>query len=281
MQYQKLIIDGPYLARRSYGAPYKLTTSKGLDSTLIHSFMRTLKSLHKQFNPKEIIITWESHGTKSWRREMLPSYKPRSGSVGNEYYDELRDLQVLLHLLNIKQYYSPNNEADDVIARLTVDNQGKFIKDENILIFTVDKDIMQLVNSFIHIWNGKEMITEETVMEKFGVKPHQIPDYLAIVGDTSDNIKGIDKYGPKKARNILSDYGDIDNIPNSQPLYQYLQKLTMNKRLTLLNRSCVLETIPNENFKSEKTLISLLDKYELKKVKENIEAYKLIGGRDE
>jgi len=263
MQCQTLIIDGPYLAHRSYGAPYKLTTTTGLDATMIHSFMRTLKSLYKQFKPKEIIIAWESHGTKSWRREMLPTYKPSSGKVTQEYIDELRDLQVLLHLLNIKQYYSPNNEADDVIGRLTTN------KKENILVYTVDKDIMQVVNQFVHVWTGKEFVMEETVVAKFGVKPKQIPEYLAIVGDTSDNIKGLHMVGPKKALKFMN--GEISiNV-------EQLKKIQFNVRLTSLNCNCKLESIPNKNFKTDETLSSIMDKYELRKMKENIKEYKLLG----
>jgi len=237
---------------------------------MIHSFLRTLNSLRKQWNPEQFIITWESHGTKSWRRELLPTYKPSSGTVSQDYISELQDLQLLLYLLNIKQYYSPNNEADDVIATLVKPSHYQT------LIYTVDKDIMQLVSPVIQVWTGKELMTEATVHHKFGIAPHQIPDYLAILGDTSDNIKGIDKYGPKKTLGVLKKYPTIEDIPISEPLYQYLQQLYLNKKLTLLNHNCKLESIPNENFKTEKTLTSILDKYELVKIKENIDEYKLL-----
>ena len=106
MNYDTLIVDGPYLAHRSYSAPYHLTTKAGLDSTMIHSFMRSLNAIRKKFPTKEIIVAWESHGTPSWRRGMLPTYKPGKTLEG-AFVQEIKDLQILLHLLlHVKIYIS-------------------------------------------------------------------------------------------------------------------------------------------------------------------------------
>jgi len=267
-----LIVDGPYLAHRSFGAPYKLTTTTNLDATMIHSFIRTLNSLRKQFLPKQIIIAWESHGTKSWRRELLPEYKPSSGTVTQEYIDELRDLQLLLYLLGVGQYYASSNEADDVIATLV-----KQAKDSGTVIYTIDKDIMQLVNENVHIWDGKQFHSKGSILEKFKVEPYQIPDYLAIVGDSSDNIKGIKGYGPVKVVELLNKYISIEGIPNNEKIWNYRPQMVLNKKLTTLNDKCQLEPVPNKDFKTNETIASIMDKYELKKMKEKIDEYKLLG----
>jgi DNA polymerase I len=270
-----LLVDGPYLAHRSYGAPYKLTTSKGKDATMIHSFLVTLNSLRKQLNPSEIIIAWESHGTKSWRRSMLQDYKPSSGKVTQDYVEELIDLQLILHLLNIKQYYSPSNEADDVLARLAKEKQGK------VLIYTVDKDLMQLVDEDTYIFDGrtKMLIEEQHVRVKFGVEPYQIPDLLAIAGDVCDNIKGIDNYGIKKAAKLLSEYIHIEGIPNDHELViDFGNVLEFNKKLTSLNSDCELLPIPNDDFSSTETIESMFVKYEFHKFQEKIPELKLLGG---
>lgn len=266
MQYQTLIIDGPYLAHRSQAAPYKLNTSTNLDSTLMHTFLRSLNALRKQFNPKEIIITWESHGTASWRREMLPTYKPPKPTEPN-YIQQVKDLQILLYLLGYNQVNSPKNEADDVIATLAVGYK------ETKLIFTSDKDIMQVVNPLVHIYNGKKIFDETAVKDKFGIYPHQIPDLLAIAGDSADNIEGVKGYGPKKATAILRQYGFIEKIPNSEPINLHRVKMLLNKRLTTLNKQASLERL---QFDTTLTINSILDKYELKKIKENINEYKLV-----
>ena len=273
MDYKYLIVDGPYLAHRSFGAPYKLSTTTGLDATMIHSFIRTLNSLRKKFNPQEIIVAWESYGTSSWRKEMQPDYKPNGGtSITRQYIDESIDLQLLLYLFGVKQYYASHNEADDVIANLV------FSTNENVLIFTVDKDMMQLVEDYVHVYNGEEIFDEKKVKEKYKVEPFQIPDYLAIVGDTSDNIKGIQGYGPVRASKILADHIHVEGIPSDHELSVHQKELEFNKKLAVLNHECKLIPIPNKDFKTSETIISIFDKYEFKQLKEKIEEYKLLGG---
>jgi len=158
------------------------------------------------------------------------------------------------------------NEADDVIATLAVGI------DKLKVIFTVDKDIMQVINPLVHIYTGKEIMVESKVKEKYGVYPHQIPDLLAIMGDKADNIEGIKGYGPKKALEVLKKYGFIEKIPTNESINIHRVKLLLNKRITQLNRQATLEEI---TFDNSVTINEILDKYELKKIKENINDYKL------
>jgi len=272
MNYDTLIVDGPYLAHRSYSAPYHLTTKAGLDSTMIHSFMRSLNAIRKKFPTKEIIVAWESHGTPSWRRQEYPSYKPGK-TMDLAFINELKDLQRLLHLLGITQYSSECNEADDVIATYVHKNNSL-----NILIFTVDKDIMQLVNGTTHVYDGHTIYDEAAVLAKFGVMPYKIPDLLALCGDKADNIEGIAGIGQKKASQIIGEYDSVENIPfpicsySNINLSQYV--VLRNKKLTLLNRTCELKPYTPE---LEMTIDEILDKYELKKMKEDITEYKEMG----
>jgi len=277
MKYKTLIIDGPYLTHKSHSAPYRLSTSDGLDATIIHSFIRSLNYMRKKFNPEKIFITWESHGTDSWRKKEYPDYKSSTTPIARMYIDEIKDLQILLHLFGVKQYYSPRNEADDVIARLTT------LEIKPILIHTTDKDIMQLVNDYVHIWTGKEIFDSEKVNEKYGVYPKYIPDLLALAGDKADNIKGIDGVGFKKASKMINKEGMIEQMGFSSCLSNITYSIDIrnrvikNKRLTQLNYNCNLLEIPHPDFKTEFTIETLMDKYNLKKMKEKIEEYKLMG----
>jgi DNA polymerase I len=268
--FKTVIVDGPYLVHRSFSLPFRLTTSTGLDSTMIHSFLVSLNAMYKKFTPKQTIITWESYGTKSWRKELQTSYKQDRTPVSNEYVDALRDLQLILYFLGIRQYNSPTNEADDVIATLVQ-------KEENLpsIIFTVDKDIMQLINQNIWIWNGKVIVDSFYVREKFGVAPGEIPDLLALWGDTSDGIEGIKGFGLKKASQRINQFYYADFVPG---LFDHIEQIQRNKKLATLKKDCELVSIPNSDFKTDKTLDSLLDKYELRKIKENINQYKSICG---
>lgn len=274
--YKILIVDGPYLFHRSYHAPYKLTTKSGLNSKTIHSFMRTLRSLHKKYKPDTTAIAWESPGTKSWRRQIYPDYKPEK-SFPTDVKEEIEDLQLFLHLLNIKQFYSPGNEADDVIAVLAT----KYTKKPT-LIFTTDKDIMQIVNDRpIHITTKKEEFDTAAVINKYGVFPNQIPDYLALVGDTSDHIKGINKIGEKKAQKLLDEYSHIEYIPKEKFPNEYhdFLKAQINKKITALNYDANIKNLFQNGFKTHQTIGTILKKYELEKMSEEIRSYKKIGGK--
>lgn len=264
MKYDSLLIDGPFLSYKSYSAPYKLTTSTGLDATLIPTFFKTLNSLKKKFSPKRIVVTWESYGTKSWRKEEYPSYKMGRKKKNNVYWGSLVDVQSFLYLLGVEQFYSPHNEADDVISTL-VGNGCKTV------IFTNDKDLMQLVNDNVFVWDGKMLFDATEVKKKYLVEPYQIPDLLAMWGDHTDNIEGIKGYGKMKSAKVLRMYGDVEHIPPSEIIYKYRKKMLFNKKLTTLSNGCMLKTIPKG--KVNDTIDSILDKYELKQIKETISEF--------
>jgi len=275
MNFNTLIVDGPYLAHRSYQAPYKLTTSDGKDATMIHSFIRSLNSFYKKFKPDRVIIAWESHGTPSWRKELIKSYKGTRNKVDNQYLYQLKDLQKLLALLEIEQFRAPCNEADDVMARLSISVNDLHIK-YPLIIFTKDKDIMQLVGPECQIYDGKTMYDIKKVEEKFFVKPEQIPDLLAIAGDKSDNIEGIKGVGFKRAAKCLRKHGCIEEIIKHGYSSKVIDKLLGNKKLTKLNFDCSLEKIPKN--KPKTSIEEILNKYELNKMKEKIKEYKSMGG---
>jgi 5'-3' exonuclease len=264
--YRKLLVDGPYLAHRSFTAPYKLTTKDGRDSTMIHNFLISINSLRKKFNPEIIEVTWESHGTKSWRREMYSDYKPSKG-VDDAFIYQFDSIQLILYLLKVKQYYAPKNEADDVIASLN---------DSGInIIFTKDKDIFQIVDETTHVFDGKKVFKKQDVIEKFGVEPKYIADLLAIAGDTSDNIIGLNGYGPKKSAQIIQSYQTIENwIKNENFTEETKNLLRINKKLTRLNSKCK----PIElTFETNKTDVEILTNYELNRLKDKIHELRLLG----
>jgi len=176
--------------------------------------------------------------------------------MDNVYWEELADVQALLYLLGVGQFTSSHNEADDVI--------GKLVGDGKTVIFTTDKDLMQLVSDKVFVWNGKVIFDVKAVREKYLVDPRQIPDLLAMCGDHTDNIEGLKGYGKVKSARILKKYGDIEHIPKSEIIYKYREKLLFNKKLTKL-ANCELRAMPKS--KVSDTIDSILDKYELKKIK--------------
>ena len=277
MKYNTLLIDGPYLSHRSHCAPYNLTTSTGLNATAIHNFMRSLLSFYKKFKPETVAVCWESHGTPSWRRQLYADYKP-AGTIDPDYLEELADIKILLHLLNIKQFYAPANEADDVLCTLVT----KHTEHKSVVIFTRDKDIMQLVTSNIppvHIYDGKEIFDEMKVFKKFGVFPYQICDYLSLVGDTVDNIPGVNGIGPKKATKLLEEHDTVEAIPiedfpnGNDSFFQAIQA----KQLIALNCEAQVKCVFTSDYATDLTLEKILDKYELESIKKDLSKYQAIG----
>jgi len=267
-----LLVDGPYVAHRSYYAPYRLTTDDGLDSTMIMTFLKTLNAVYKKFNPRQLIIAWESHGTTSWRKEEYGNYKMsrKVQKIPKNYFPLLADMQLLLHLMNIKQYYAPHNEADDVIAHFVKNHT-----DKQHIIYTTDKDMMQLVGNNCKVWTGKKLLDAEGVKEKYYVYPELIPDYLAIQGDTADNIEGIKNYGGKKAARILNKHGPIEQIPEDDSIHRYDNIMKRNKELIVLNASCNITPLSFQP--NGQTVESILDKYQLNSIKTHLHEYLKMG----
>jgi len=202
---------------------------------------------------------------------MYPSYKPQSGG-DPQFITQTKDLQILLYLLGLTQLYAPKNEADDVIATIA---QRELYN----IIYTVDKDLMQLVTKNTHLFNDKDKTTytESLVEKRFKVKPTRIPDLLAIMGDKADNIPGLAGYGPKKTVKALQRFDMIELIPSTDELHKHKEKLLLYKRLTQLNKNCTLTPV------IEKTKISINDiikNYELNKIKEQLPTYKQMGKRN-
>ena len=276
MKYETLIIDGPYLFHRAYTAPYELSTSKGINSKAIHNFMISLLAVYKKFQPNKTVVCWESHGTPSWRRQLYPQYKP-SGTIEGDFLDQINDTRLLLHLLQIRQLYAPTNEADDVIATLC----AKYTDEKSTVIYTIDKDMMQLVSDKeppIHIWDGKNILTEIDVHNKFGVFPYQICDYLSLVGDKVDNIPGVNKIGPKKAVSLLEKYDSLESISlEDLPEKEVsLMEAIRAKKLVSLNYNAQIKKLYS-NHNIDRNIDDILDKYELVSIQKNITKYTEIG----
>ena len=261
MIYDFLIIDGPYLAHRSMDAPFKLTTSKGLDSTMIFVFLRSIRSYKRKTQSSKVVIAWESPKTKQWRKNAFHEYKQNRGFLSQSFINQIKDLQTILHHLNITQYMSSGNEADDVIASFIEKNKTK-----KSIIFTKDKDFIQLINDNCHMFDGKIINDSSTINQKYGLQPKQFLDLYSIIGDKSDNIPGVNGYGIKKTTKLLIKYKTIDNIPIDTFTDTEWSIIKRNKKLISLNNTCELQQVSN----GKSTINEILDKYELKSIKENI-----------
>lgn len=201
-----VLIDGNSVIYRAfYNVPP--LTANGVPTGVIHVFLSVLEKLRKNPEISDIIIIFDAKG-KNRRHEMFESYKATRQAMPEDLIVQLNILKEMLPFTGYPIYCIEGYEADDVINTLsqTIENR--------VWIVTKDKDLHQLVNDKVQIYDYQkdEVIDREKVYEKFGLYPEYIPDMLALMGDTSDNIPGIAGIGPKTAKTLLDEYKNLDNI---------------------------------------------------------------------
>lgn len=209
-----LLIDGSSLAYRSYYAFVRnpLRTSKGEPTSAIFGFARSLKKLSEELNPDYAAVCFDLPGP-TFREENFADYKAKRKETPGELVEQLPHINNLCESAGFSVISKEGYEADDVIATLTKEAEKRNIET---VIFTLDKDLMQLVSDNVKILNmhssGVEWYDKAKVKEKFGVPPEKINDFLALTGDASDNIPGIKGIGKKTATKLLNSFNSLESI---------------------------------------------------------------------
>ncbi len=204
-----VLIDGNSVIYRAFYNVPPLTAG-GVPTGVIHVFLSVLEKLRKNPEISDIIIIFDAKG-KNHRHEMFESYKATRQAMPEDLILQLNILKEMLPYTGYPIYCIEGYEADDVINTLSQTINNK------VWIVTKDKDLHQLVNDKVQIYDYQkdEIIDRGKVYEKFGLYPESIPDMLALMGDTSDNIPGIAGIGPKTAKTLLDNYKSLDNIFNN------------------------------------------------------------------
>ncbi|SNZ07891.1 DNA polymerase-1 [Persephonella hydrogeniphila] len=264
-----ILIDGSsYLYRAFYALP-PLKSPKGEPTGAIYGFIRMLSKLMNEFNPKYIAVAFDLPG-KTFRHEEYKEYKATRKETPDELKLQIPKLKEILRLWGIKLIEIPGYEADDIIATLA--KKGKE-KDFEVIIVTPDKDMMQLVEEGIYIFNPvtEEIFDREKVKKKYGIYPDQFVDFLAMVGDTVDNILGVKGVGPKTAQKLLEQFGNIDEIlknidklkPKLQDAFEEAKdRLEQNRFLVKLRSDIDIGIEPEDLHKEKADLIALKKKFE-------------------
>lgn len=194
-----------------------LTNSKGQDTGAIYGVINMLRSLMKQYNPTHMAVVFDAKG-KTFRDDIYPEYKAHRPAMPDELRSQIAPLHEIIKAMGLPIIVEDGVEADDVIGTLSQQATDKGVAT---LISTGDKDMAQLVNEHVILINtmNNEILDQEGVVEKFGIPPELIIDYLALKGDKVDNIPGVPGVGDKSALAMLSGIGGIDAI------YQHLDKI--------------------------------------------------------
>ncbi|MDP8925464.1 MAG: DNA polymerase I [Actinomycetota bacterium] len=215
------LIDGYSLLYRAfYALPQSIVTTSGLPTNALYGFTSMVLKLLGSEEEVGIGVVWDS-GKPAFRMEIFPEYKAQRTSMPEELRAQLDHLDEILEAMNIPAIRAEGFEADDVLATLS----KRLPEDVELMIVTGDQDAMQLVDGSVKVLRTTRGVSEtkpygrDEVIEEYGVTPEQIPDYKALVGDSSDNIPGVRGIGPKGAASLLAKFGTVEN------LYENLEKV--------------------------------------------------------
>jgi DNA polymerase-1 len=205
------LIDGSSYLYRAFHAMPPLTTAKGIPTGAVKGVTNMLRNLRKENPDSHYLSVFDAKG-KNFRHDIYKEYKANRPPMPEDLREQLSPLKEICNAMGMPVIEIPNVEADDVIATLAASGSKQGMP---MVISSLDKDLMQLVEDpLVKMMNtmNNQIYDVAGVEEKFGVHPNQIIDYLAIVGDTSDNIPGVPKVGPKTAVKWLSEFKTLQGI---------------------------------------------------------------------
>ena len=205
-----VLVDGSSYVYRAFHALPPLTNSRGEPTGAVYGVLNMLVKFVKDYQPRCIAVVFDAPG-KTFRDELFAEYKAQREPMPNDLRSQLPPLLAIIRAQGLPLLQIDGVEADDVIGTLACRAAAN---GKSVMISTMDKDMAQLVNGSITLINtmSNTLLDRNGVKAKFDVYPEQIIDYLALVGDTSDNIPGIEKVGPKTAAKWLAQYGNLDGV---------------------------------------------------------------------
>ena len=205
-----LLIDGSSYLYRAYHALPNLTGPGGFPTGAIHGFIAMLKKLRGDFPTAHAACVFDAKG-KTFRDEWYAEYKATRSPMPEDLVKQIAPIHEAVRLLGWPVLEVPNIEADDAIGTLA---RRAAEAGQRVLVSTGDKDLAQLVNEHVNLINtmSNERLDVEGVKAKFGVAPDRIVDYLTLVGDSVDNVPGVDKVGPKTAAKWIAEHGSLEAV---------------------------------------------------------------------
>ena len=238
-----ILIDGTAYLYRAFHALPPLTNKQGENTGAIHGFLKALFKIIEDFAPEHVGLVFDAKG-KNFRHDIYSDYKANRSKMPDELSEQIPKLYEILELLGYPPIIIDGVEADDVIGTLS----KQFRKTKVVRIFSGDKDFAQLVNSSVAIINPitLETMDEVAVKKKFGIDAKHIIDYLALVGDKSDNIPGLPGVGSKTASRLINQYGSVENIIKNKNLISGKVGETLKENVDQLKLSKILATIKED-----------------------------------
>ena len=275
---QKLyILDGTALIYRAHFAFIKnpLINSKGQHISALYGVISSFLKFYEDLKPEFLSIAFDSK-EKTFRNDIYTDYKANRPPMPDTLASQISPIREYFKIAGVREFIRPGFEADDLIGSLAKAYEEKF----DIVIVSGDKDFAQLVNSSIFLYDNKNniLINEEKICEIYEVQPCQFVDYLALVGDSSDNIPGARGIGPKTAIKLLKSYHNIDNlyeridsllnIKEKEKLLTYKDDVYLSRLLATIKTDVDLSDVTEDslwfNAQNFSNTIDFLNYYEMK-----------------
>ena len=242
-----VLVDGSSYLYRAFHALPPLTTSTGQPVGAIRGVISMLNKLVDSTGAERMVVVFDASG-KTFRDDLYADYKANREKMPDELREQIQPLHAIIKALGFPLLAVPGVEADDVIGTLAKQAEAS---GESVLISTGDKDLAQLVTDKVTLVNtmSDTTLTPAGVEEKFGVPPERIIDFLALTGDSVDNVPGIPKCGPKTAAKWLNAYGTLDGVIASandiggkigETFREYMGVLPLSKELVTIKTDCEL-----------------------------------------
>jgi DNA polymerase-1 len=279
-----LLIDGNAIMHRAYHALPPFKTKSGVPTNAIFGFFSILNKVIKDFQPNYLAICFDTP-VPTFRKKIFKDYQAQRPKVEDDLAIQFKITKEALDKGGIFHLEKEGYEADDVIG--TIVEKYKKEADLKILILSGDRDILQLVDKNVFVitpqigFSKSKIYDEEEVLKKFAIKPNQITDYKALVGDASDNYSGAKGVGPKTAAKLINQFKSIENIyKNLDLIDERIKKILMANKdniflslklakiVTDVPIEIALEKMAFNGFKEE--LKNFLLQYEIKAITERI-----------
>lgn len=243
------IIDGHSQLYQAYYAITKLTSPAGQPVNAVYGFTRMLRKIIREFNPYYMVVTFDTKGP-TFRHLEYKEYKANRKPAPEEFISQLPLVSEIIDAYNIPLYSKEGYEADDLIGTIAKKVASMGIE---CIIITIDKDMEQLVDDNIKIYNPRKKATIglEEIRNERGIEPESLIDVLGLGGDASDNIPGIPGIGYKTALNLIKEWKTVENVLSNidkingkkkqENLLKYAESARMSKRLATIDINVPLD----------------------------------------
>ena len=248
-----VLVDGSYYLFRAFHAVRGLSNRAGAPTGAIYGVINMIRKHLAEGGPDYFAVIFDAKG-RTFRNDLFADYKANRPPMPDELACQIGPLHEIIRALGIPLLSIDGIEADDVIATLAR-QAGE--RDIRTIVSTGDKDLAQIVNERVHLINtmNNDYLDRTGVIKKFGLPPERIVDYLALMGDSVDNVPGVPKVGPRTAVKWLSEYGSlagvIDNAPRikgkvGENLREFLPRLALSQKLVTLKDDVALDCAPED-----------------------------------